>query len=347
MSTLPAQTLARDIHRVLAALRSHVAPRAQLDELVSKGLDQLPLPGSGRTLERWNILAGVAAIDLSLAKLYEGHTDALAILAELGCEEMAGDRASWGTWAAEGREGRAVIESVHGDQVELSGGKNWCSGAGFVDQGLITAWHADGRGPQLVAVAVKQAGINVRREAWHAIGMAESCSFDIRFDRARGTLVGGIGDYLSRPGFWQGGAGIAACWYGGAIALGRMLHAAVREATAPNGPDGFRLAALGKVDVALQLTAAALRDAAHTIDADPKADLRQKALEVRLAAQRCALLVSDEAGRSLGAAAFCRDARFARLAADLPVFVSQSHGERDFSALGAMVAAVEEPSWNL
>ena len=43
----------------------------------------LPLPGSGQTLERWRALAGVAAVDLSLAKLFESHTDALAIMAEL------------------------------------------------------------------------------------------------------------------------------------------------------------------------------------------------------------------------------------------------------------------------
>jgi hypothetical protein len=334
---------AQDIHRVLSALSTHAAPRAQFDEIVSKGLDKLPLPGCGRTLERWNTLAAVAAVDLSLVKLYEGHTDALAILAELGRKELAGDRLTWGTWAAEGRDGRAVIDSVKGDQVELSGGKNWCSGAGFVDQGLITAWYPDGRGPQLVALPMKQPGVSVRREGWHAVGMAESCSFDISFDRARGTLVGEVGDYLTRPGFWQGGAGIAACWYGGAMALGQALHAAARE----REPDGFRLAALGKVDVALQLTVAALRNAARAIDAAPKVDLRMTTLEVRLAAERCALCVADEAGRSLGAAAFCRDAHFARLAADLPVFIRQSHGERDFCALGSILVDIEEPSWTL
>jgi hypothetical protein len=52
-----------------------------LRELVSVGLDKLPMPGDGHTLERWRTLAAVAACDLGLAKLYEGHTDALAILA--------------------------------------------------------------------------------------------------------------------------------------------------------------------------------------------------------------------------------------------------------------------------
>ena len=51
--------------------------------LVADGLDRLPLPGAGNTIERWRALAAAAGHDLSLAKLFEGHTDALAILAEL------------------------------------------------------------------------------------------------------------------------------------------------------------------------------------------------------------------------------------------------------------------------
>ena len=63
------------------------------------------------------------------------------------------------------------------------------------------------------------------------------------------------------------------------------------------------------------------------------------ALRVRLTAELCAKVLLDEAGRALGAAAYCRDPHFARMAADLPVFVRQSHAERDFAALGERVAA--------
>lgn len=61
--------------------------RRYAPDLIAAGLDRLPLPGAGHgaTLERWRCLAVVAGHDLSLLKLYEGHTDALAILAELKC----------------------------------------------------------------------------------------------------------------------------------------------------------------------------------------------------------------------------------------------------------------------
>jgi len=57
-----------------------IEPAAALQRLIDAGVDRLPLPGHGATLARWRALAAVGAHDLSLAKLFEGHTDALAIL---------------------------------------------------------------------------------------------------------------------------------------------------------------------------------------------------------------------------------------------------------------------------
>lgn len=71
-----------------------------------------------------------------------------------------------------------------------------------MSHGLLTAWHADGSGPQLVAVPMQQAGISLRGEAWQAVGMCASASVDLIFDHAQAQRVGGVGDCLSRPGFW-------------------------------------------------------------------------------------------------------------------------------------------------
>ena len=65
---------------------------------VESGRLNLPLPGSGRTAERWAAFALLAEEDLSLARLSEGHADALAILAELGGPAPPAGR--WGVWAA-------------------------------------------------------------------------------------------------------------------------------------------------------------------------------------------------------------------------------------------------------
>ena len=190
--------------------------------------------------------------------------------------------------------------------------------------------------PQLVSLRLSQRGVQVSAAAWQAVGMHGSASLDIRFERAEARLVGGLGDYLSRPGFWQGGAGVAACWYGGALALALALHRGL-QAQAPAARHAFRLAALGRLDVVLAGTAAVLRESARWIDRHPSADASAVALRARLCAEQAATEVLDVAGRALGAGAFCRDGHFARMAADLPVFIRQSHAERDFAALGERV----------
>jgi len=57
--------------------------------------------------------------------------------------------------------------------------------------------------------------------------------------------------------------------------------------------------------------------------------------------------VCRNVGRALGATPFCRDPHFARLAADLPVFIRQSHAERDLAHLGQRVSASATEDWSL
>ena len=317
-----------------------------LTELIDGGLDNLPQPAAGATLQRWRALSEVAGCDLSLAKLFESHADALAILQELGDPEGAPPGSAWAVWAAEPPDARVIVSATDGAQVTLKGTKAWCSGAAHLSHALITVWCADGTGPFLAKVNLRQAGVCVSRQGWNAVGMAATGTVDVHFSKATATLVGEAGAYLSRPGFWQGGAGIAACWYGGAVRLAQTLRDATRKPTRASGND-LRHAALGKVDVALQQTAALLRVAATWIDDHPHGDASLWALRVRMSAEDCAVQVLHHAGRALGAAPFCKEAGFARMAADLPVFIRQSGGERDAIAVGERAAAHDDRCWAL
>lgn len=327
----------------LARLQTQHAAALSLAHLVEAGIDRLPSPGAGDTLARWRVLAAVAAHDLSLAKLFEGHTDALAIQAELGAPAAAiGSR--WGTWCAEPPDARvALAPDGPAPRVRLSGTKAWCSGAASLTHAVVSGWNAAGQ-PCLAAVALAQEGVTVTSEGWQAVGMAASDSVDVRFDNARAVQIGTPGDYVRRAGFWHGGAGIAACWWGGAFGIARM----VRTLAGPK-PDAHRLAHLGAIDVALAASAALLRESAAWIDARPRADARAVALRARLAVERAAGEVMQHAGRALGAGPLCRNARFARAMADLPVFLRQSHAERDLAALGECVLGEPggAPSWQL
>ena len=318
-------------------------------QLCSGSLADLPQPGSGQTLARWRVLSEVAAHDLSLAKLFEGHADALAIHRELCPANLPAPGTTWGVWAAEPVEARLRVSWGAANSAVLHGRKSWCSGAKILSHALVTAWDGDGGGPWLVALKLDQPGVRVTGQGWQAVGMAGSGSVDVEFDGAAGQAVGSAGSYLSRPGFWHGGAGIAACWYGGALALAQTLRRALagQEKLAENPASVIRAMALGRVDMALEQTAALLRQAACWIDQHPHDDARPVALRVRLSAEQCAGAVLQQVGQALGAGPFCRDAVFARRAADLPVFLRQSGADRDFKALGEHVAMTRDKAWSL
>lgn len=333
------------LRRLLLPERGGAATAGELlRRIVAGGLDRLPPPGNGDTAQRWRALAEVAGHDLSLLKLYEGHTDALAILAELGAS--AAPDTLWGVWCAEPPDGRVVLHRSKDGAVRLSGRKLWCSGAATVDHALVSCWDGEGL-PWLAAVALDQPGVTVTADGWHAVGMAGSASVDVVFDNAAACLVGASGSYVRRPGFWHGGAGIAACWYGAAQAIADSLLASVRAGAARQAADPHRLAQLGLADIALAGAAAVLRESAAAIDADPDADAGVLALRARLAVEAAATLVLQHTTRSLGATPLCRDPHFARLAADLPVFLRQSHAERDLAALGRLLSESEESPWAL
>lgn len=290
------------------------------------------------------MLAEVAALDLSLVKLFEGHTDALAILEELGAPAaLPGTR--WGTWCAEPPDARLAMHALDADRptscVRLNGTKAWCSGAATVTHAVVSCWNAGGE-PCLAAVTIEPPRVTVTGNGWHAVGMAASGSVDVRFEHADALQIGRPGDYVDRPGFWQGGAGIAACWFGGALGIARTTRR-----SSGNAPDAHRLAHLGAIDVALTAAAAMLRETAAWIDAHPKDDARCAAMRARLAVEHAANEVMHHAGRAVGAGPLCRNPRFARAMADLPVYLRQSHAERDLAALGQQVVDGGAPPWKL
>ncbi|MGI8666110.1 MAG: acyl-CoA dehydrogenase family protein [Jatrophihabitans sp.] len=304
-----------------------------MTELIASSADRLPLPGHGDTLARWQALAAVAAEDLALAKVFEGHTDALAILAELaGPAPAAGS--TWATWAAEPPTARLGADRTGGG-IRLRGRKAWCSGAEFVSHAVVTAWNE--RDEQcLAAVALDQPGVTVTTEGWHAVGMGRVPSGDVLFDGAEAVELGTPGDYLNRPGFWQGGAGIAACWFGGALPFATALTARLRARPEPHG-----LAHLGAVELAIHSAAAVLREAAGWIDDHPRADAQLVAMRARGTVEDAVDTVLKHAGRTLGAGPLCRDPLLAQRYADLPVFLRQSHAEQDLAALGELVAGTD------
>jgi hypothetical protein len=299
---------------------------------VESGRLDLPLPGGGRTRERWAVLAELAGEDLCVARLAEGHADALAILSELGAAVPSPD-SPWAVWAA-ASPGPGLTARRAGHDWRLDGIKECCSGARSCTNALVTATAPDG--DRLFAVSTRD--LWPIPGTWRATGMAASDTLDVSFDAIAAEPVGSPGSYTARPGFAHGGAGMAACWYGGARAIGETL----RNAAADRDVGPHALAHLGAVDTALHTAKTALDVAAAEIDADPEdrqANGQLRALRVRALVEAVATDVMRRVGRALGAGPLCRDEAHSRRIADLTVCLRQYYAERDLAQLGTLVAS--------
>jgi alkylation response protein AidB-like acyl-CoA dehydrogenase len=312
----------------------------------------LPRPMEGDTLTLWEGLATLGAADLTIARVLEPHLDALSILAQARRqgeipeatwrERSAEWRASrlWQVYAAEGSERLRAERS--GEGWRLDGPKPWCSLADLTSHALVTAWVDEERrglfAVDLTQQGVQPAGSNAvagQAATWASRGLTAVRSTGLTMTSADAVAVGEPEWYLVRPGFAWGGAGVAAIWYGAAVALARRL----RESATRREPDQVALMHLGAVDAALWRTRALLEAAAEVAD-DPSTtdeEAGQVAGVVRQVAADTAEEVLRRVGHALGPGPLTGDEEHARRVADLTVYLRQHHAERDLAGAGARV----------
>ncbi len=303
------------------------------DEAIQHDM-RLPRPGSGKTLERWRHLAALAAKDLAACKLAEAHWDAMSILEDLGVSEslIPNSDSRWAVWASENPQAPLQVE-VTDHRAVLQGSKQWCSGAQDVTHALLTCHSAHGES-YLAMLDMQSAGIHRQSHGWQALGMRHVSTATLTFEDTPVTLLGERSLYLQRPGFWHGGAGIAACWYGAACQIAQQLRLTLR----PHQPHAA--AHLGAMFTQLRAGKAMLEQLAQQIDAAPEAPWTEEVQAVRSWIRQMCSTIIERSARAMGPAPLCMNAEHAQRCADLSVWCTQQHAEKDDEALGLAAQAL-------
>lgn len=304
--------------------------------LLADGRLDLPAIGEGRTPQRWRSLLELARHDVSEARLGEAHVDGRQILAEAGRDHCADHLLC--VWASEHPRWTVTGEAVDGGLV-LHGSKAFCTGAGLVDDALVTVTVSD----QTRLVLVPVDDLDPRRidtSGWVASALSDTSTAVVDLDGVKlgaDALVGDDRWYLDRPGFWLGALGPAACWGGAAIGL--VDHAVANPPTDPHG-----LAHLGAMVAAAWSITSVLAQSGQQIDAeapggapDGSSSARRRALIVRHLIDQHAADIQDRFARALGPRALLADAAVDERYQALTIYRRQCHAERDLEALGALV----------
>ena len=277
-------------------------------------------------------LTELGRVDLCLARLVEGHADALRILDQAGEAPRPGVYAVWASRSA----GTGVRARPSGPGWQLDGELRFASGIDIVDRALLPGWLDD---DTHLLFDVEAGGVEADRTTWRTSAMDASRSFTVAVHQpcAPADVVGPENFYLRRPGFLVGGLGVAAVWAGGAQSVLDQVTAGLGRFE----PSAHQLRRLGLVEQAVWAARTAVEVTAHRL---PRLDATAVERETTLARTAVVIACEEvvaEAARIVGPGGLSSDARLARTLADLAIFVRQHHVDSALEDLGRAALARE------
>ncbi len=344
-------------------------PREAFDALAAAGALTATI-GAARdgasVAPEWALLRRVAAADAAVARILDGHLNAVERLEvaadpELRDRELAavedGGRLL-GVWGADPRRGEGDPARLHRTDagLVLRGVKTFCSGAGGVDAAMVMVGSGDGTAPALVLLDCG-ATVEVDRDWYRAAGLRASESHRVVFHDAPVTAVLGEPGELARdPWFSRDAMRTAVTWAGmvdaaadaaleALVAAGRgedpLARLAAGRIEAGRGTvDAWLERATRAADAAIRPSAAAptlgaLVDGDHSLGAHRSGDPRGTSIAMRAEIDRAAKAILETAASACGSHQFVTAGRLDRARRDLETFLLQHRLDPLLARLGA------------
>jgi alkylation response protein AidB-like acyl-CoA dehydrogenase len=279
-------------------------------------------------VELCTLLRILGAADLSLARLFEGHVNAITLVMRYGSlpqiEQLAanvrrGDLT--GVWGAEDETG--LNRSPHGDGWRLEGRKILASGAGFVRRPLVTLTTPSG--PIMYLLDLAGDG-RVDLGGWRALGMRATATGTVDLTGltvGASNQIGEPGDYLRQPAFSGGAWRFCAAHLGAIERLTELYRAQLRARG--RGEDPYQLQRLGQCAAACGTALFWIEEAARRVadESQEPAGVVAFANLTRMVTERAALDVMEHVQRGVGLTAFVRPNPIERICRDLATYLRQ------------------------
>lgn len=310
---------------------------------------------SGTSGALLTVLSIVGWGDLSLARLYEGHLNALLLLQQFGDAEQIERGAAdarrgcvFGVWNTEGTDGLRVTEAGE-TGLHLQGGKTFASGAGSIERPLVTA-RDDTGGWQLIQLEMEKTSASLVPGSWATFGMRASHSYAVDLSGTpieQRQLIGQAGDYYRQPWFSGGALRFCAAQLGGAAAL--LDLARVELTTRNRAGDPVQRRRIGIISSELAAGFAMLDTAAFLADRSrfgggpdtEDANFLAYVGLTRATVERVCLNTIEAVEQALGASSLMATHPAARIGADLRLYLRQP--APDSVLLGAAETVLNAP----
>ena len=296
----------------------------------------------------FRVLRLVGGADLSVGRLYEGHVNAVALVARHGtpgqiatlAEDVRAGAMS-GVWNATGAD-PAVLHFDGGDW-RLRGAKTLASGAGSVERPLVPV----ARGDATVMVLPRLTSGRADLSRWTAQGMRSTATGTVDFGGLRVSaddIVGGDDDYRRQPAFFGGAWRFCAVQLGAAERLLDLFRAELNRLG--RGGDPYQRQRVAACATAVETATLWLGEAARLVAAEarPAAEILAYVGLARGVTERAALDVTEAVHRGLGLGAFLRPHPVERVTRDLATYLLQPAPDGAMADAAATVLASPAPA---
>jgi hypothetical protein len=313
-------------------------PTVDVEALRNIGCLSAPLPtnlgglGLGTSSRGSSALARVLRLlgrgNLAVARIFEAHVNALRLIFLYGSTVQQARAATdvltghlFGLWVTDGAEPLRIVGSAEAGH--LSGGKAFCSAAGYATRAVVTATSDE----KVHLLRVEVPSIPCARDRqFPPQGMRATATGPMSLEGVKVSpafVIGPPGIYLQEPEFSAGAWRTCAALLGG---LDSLIAEARRQLIERHRDDQpYQLARIGYALIAQETAAMWVFKAARIgDDLDALADERHAFVNLsRIAIERACLDALELVHRSLGLSAFVPPNPIERVSRDLSTYLRQ------------------------
>ena len=302
--------------------------------------------GRGAALPLLRLLKHVGRGSLPVGRIYEGHVNALSLIALFGSDEQLArvadevhrERRIFGVWNAE-EAGGIRFADLGGGRFRLEGSKLFCSGTGHVTRPIITGRLPEG-GWQMCVVPMDRVNPHIDHDWWQPVGMESTLSAAVDFtgiELGPEDLIGPADAYYRDPWFNGGAIRFAAVQLGGAEALYDAARFYLQRLGRTDHP-AQRLRA-SQMAMAIESGNLWLQGAAAAWECPPEESpaITAYAAMTRTAIEAISQDVIRETERMVGARGMMRPHPFGRMVRDLTMYLRQPAPDAVIEKIGRHV----------
>jgi len=282
----------------------------------------------GHQSELCTILRLIGAGDLSVARLFEGHVNAISLVGRYGSDQQflsladsVAEGAISAVWGADDSSGLKIVNEA--GRTELKGRKILASGAGLVTRPVVTAGGLDG---QVMCLLKLPQDARVDLSGWSAQGMRSTATGAINLTGIAigpDEIVGLVGDFMRQPHFSGGAWRFCAAHLGATERLVDLFreHLVSRG----RGEDPYQLRRVAECVAAVKTARFWVEEAARRLgddEQDPDSVVAFANM-TRMVTERSALDIMEAVQRGVGLVSFIRPNPIERICRDLSTYLRQ------------------------